>query len=293
MKFFQQPWRQRLGALLCIFLLVVTAFWAPPRKANGIILLIIAVVAVSAVAVANAVDCSVDVFWGCGSDGGSGGGCVSSNGNGCTSGANACGDTNDGTIQCGGSCSASAPGNPSGYGNSCQSGANDCGQRSSGNIGCNGCDAGTPANPSWLGQFCSSGTNECGMRNVGSYQCNHNCSVGDPSNTECPSPSISTANSIGNAGGYKIDNTGPYPTIVVTKGTTATLFWSATPATNCTITSNNGFSQSTTGSGSITTTPVIGNTIYTITCWVQGSHGTGPSSSSHVRVIPNPQFKEL
>jgi hypothetical protein len=45
--------------------------------------------------------------------------CVPNSGAACTSAANSCGSTNPGTIQCDGSCSASAPANPASYGQAC------------------------------------------------------------------------------------------------------------------------------------------------------------------------------
>ena len=78
--------------------------------------------------------------------------CAAGYGNACTSSANSCGQTNSGTIQCNGSCSASTPANPAGYGNACTSAANACGQTSSGTIQCDGsCSASTPANPAGYG----------------------------------------------------------------------------------------------------------------------------------------------
>ena len=198
-----------------------------------------------------------------------------------------------GAVVCDGSCS---PYTPQRLPGSC-SRSNDCGQSSGGTTcdGGNTCTANPPPNPSWYGQSCSSGANECGQRNVGSYGCSHTCSVGDPSNSQCPPPTISTGGSVTSPTGTSKINTGgsQTPTIVVNQGATATLTWSATPANACSVTSNAGFSQSTGGSGSITTPPVVGNTVYTITCWTQGAHGTGPSASTAIRVIPNPGFREI
>ncbi len=60
---------------------------------------------------------------------------------------NSCGDSNSGTIQCDGSCDASAPDDPPGVGSACTSDTNACGQSSSGFIMCNGqCSVSTPAN---------------------------------------------------------------------------------------------------------------------------------------------------
>ena len=66
----------------------------------------------------------------------------------CTSSANACGQTNTGTIV-NGSCNATTPANPTGFGSACTSSQNSCGQTSPGTIGCNGsCSATTPPNSS-------------------------------------------------------------------------------------------------------------------------------------------------
>ena len=206
-------------------------------------------------------------------------------GNSCQSGANDCGQRSSGNIGCNG-CNAGTPANPSGYGNSCQSGANDCGQRNSGSIQCNGsCNAQMPSDPSWYNQYCVSGANECGLRNSGRVQCNKSCSAGDPSNTQCAPPTIAACQQGTNS---------TMPTVVVSQGSAATLCWSATPANTCTVVgNNNSFSQTTNGGSSITTPPVTGMTLYTITCRTQGSHGVGPSTSIVIRVIPNPQFREL
>jgi len=199
-----------------------------------------------------------------------------------------------GAIVCDGSCSAYTPQRLPG---SC-SRSNDCGQSNRGTTcdGGNTCSANPPPNPDWYGQDCSSDTNECGQRNRGSYQCNHSCSVGDPSNSQCPPPAISIGGNVGSsAGASKITNGSgtQAPTIVVNLGAVATISWNATPATNCSIASNAGFSQNTGGSATVTTAPVTGNTVYTITCWTEGRHGKGPSASSSIRVIPNPGFREI
>ena len=120
--------------------------------------------------------------------------CDANYGNACTSSANACGQTNAGTIQCNGSCSASTPANPAGYGNACSatSAANACGQTNTnyGTIQCNGsCSASTPsapANPAGYGNACNSAANSCGMTNSGTIQCNGSCSASTPSDALCP-----------------------------------------------------------------------------------------------------------
>ena len=73
--------------------------------------------------------------------------CAADNGQSCNSSANSCGQTNSGTYDCSGNCSASTPGTGN-YGNSCASAANSCGMTSySGTIQCNGsCSSATPSN---------------------------------------------------------------------------------------------------------------------------------------------------
>lgn len=97
-------------------------------------------------------------------------------GAGCTSAANACGQTASGSIQCNGACSASTPAvtTPTGatYGAACTSAANACGQTNSGTIQCNGyCSASQPANPVGYGNACSGPANSCGATNSGTLTC--------------------------------------------------------------------------------------------------------------------------
>ncbi len=113
-------------------------------------------------------------------------GCVPNFGQACTSGANACGQTSSGTIQCNGSCSATTPSNPANYGTSCFSSANACGQTNSGTIQCNGsCLATTPSNPANYGNVCFSPPNSCNQTNTGTIQCNGLCSAVTPAESNC------------------------------------------------------------------------------------------------------------
>ncbi len=113
--------------------------------------------------------------------------CASNSGQGCTSSANSCGQTNSGTIQCNGSCSATTPANPSYYGQACASTPNSCGQTNSGTYNCSDvCSASTPANPAGYGNSCTSAPNSCGQTNSGTIQCNGTCSAATPSNSGCP-----------------------------------------------------------------------------------------------------------
>ena len=110
-------------------------------------------------------------------------------GSACTSSANACGQTLSGTIQCNGTCSATTPSNPAGYGNACTSSANSCGQTNTGTIQCNGqCSATTPANPAGYGSACTSAANACGQTNTGTRQCNGTCSATMPPDSTCAAP---------------------------------------------------------------------------------------------------------
>lgn len=110
----------------------------------------------------------------------------------CVSGANACGQTNSGTIQCDGSCSVGVPANPAGYGNACNSSANACGQTNAGTIQCNGsCSATTPANPVGYGNTCTGAANSCGTTNSGTLVCSGGsptlyCSASTPAEPVLP-----------------------------------------------------------------------------------------------------------
>lgn len=107
--------------------------------------------------------------------------CAGNYGQACNSGANACGQTNAGTYDCAGVCSASVPANPAGYGNACNSSPNACSETNAGTIQCNGsCSANTPPNPAGYGSGCSSEPNNCGWTNSGTTMCNGLCSASAP-----------------------------------------------------------------------------------------------------------------
>ena len=114
--------------------------------------------------------------------------CVATYGNGCGS----CG----GTVTCGGGCSIATPGN---YGNGCTSAANNCGQTNSGNINCAGsCSASKPADQSIGGNCGSCGGKvlcggSCSIATPGNYgngcgscggtiKCDGSCSIATPGN---------------------------------------------------------------------------------------------------------------
>lgn len=118
-------------------------------------------------------------------------------GNACTSPANACRQTNTGTIGCNGTCSADTPANPPNYGTSCILDY-DCptGSPWFGQIGCNGtCQATSspPACPTpscvvYQGQPCN--TNACGQG--GTFLCSGSCSVLNIPPTPTPGPTCTS-----------------------------------------------------------------------------------------------------
>jgi len=100
----------------------------------------------------------------------------------CTSLPNSCGNTNNGTILCDGTCSATTPPNPPGYGSSCTSNPNSCGDTNSGTKLCDGtCDAVMPAERSIWNNACNSTPNSCGQFNSGFTNCNGICNAIPPS----------------------------------------------------------------------------------------------------------------
>ncbi len=154
-------------------------------------------------------------------------GCDTNAGNSCVSGANVCGQTGSGVIQCNGTCSAVTPPNSncpmtvygctdpaannhnpnanfddgsctynpvcvSNVNQACTSSTNACGDSGVGTIQCDGsCSATVPSVPSNLGASCNSGGNNCGDVNVGSIQCDGSCSASQPADrascSTCPS----------------------------------------------------------------------------------------------------------
>ncbi|MBY0473210.1 hypothetical protein K2Q00_02920 [Patescibacteria group bacterium] len=76
----------------------------------------------------------------------------------------------------------------------CTSAPNACGQTNSGTLdSCGNCSATVPATPSNLGQSCLSSPNVCGQTNAGTYQCNGNCSAITPPNSWCQPPTMTIA----------------------------------------------------------------------------------------------------
>lgn len=106
---------------------------------------------------------------------------------------NACGQSNQGTIVCGGGCSVTAPIMPAGYGVPCQSGANSCGQKAGGIIGCDGlCTAVTPSDLNCTTCPAPKGNGTCDLKE--NYL---NCPV------DCPPPPVAVP--LGTIGACSID----------------------------------------------------------------------------------------
>lgn len=82
-------------------------------------------------------------------------------------------------------------GNPAGYGNACTV-TNACGQSNTGTTQCGGsCSVSAPPNPPGYGNACPSAPNACGMTNTGTIQCDGSCSATTPPNSSCPAPTAS------------------------------------------------------------------------------------------------------
>jgi len=115
---------------------------------------------------------------------------IPSFGGACTA-SSACG-TNQGTIVCGGGCSASAPFVPSNFGKVCLA-TSVCGQSNQGTIGCDGTCSEKTAPPviSGYGVACQSTPNSCGQKANGIIGCTGVCTAVTPSDlncTTCPAP---------------------------------------------------------------------------------------------------------
>lgn len=131
--------------------------------------------------------------------------CASNTGSGCSSNQNSCGDVNNGTIQCDGSCSVSstAPAERVNWNLSCQSAANSCGDRTNGTTDCSGTCSVSSAPPERAGwNSACSPANVCGRTNSGNIQCDGTCSVSAPSNSTCIPTSV-TISSTPSVGGGK------------------------------------------------------------------------------------------
>jgi hypothetical protein len=115
----------------------------------------------------------------------------------CVSGANSCGQTNNGTETCGSggswsACSASAPANPANFGKACKSSANNCGETNAGTIKCDGttCSASAPADRASCnsigdkGYVCQNNTSCVPVASGATYTTTSTCEAA------CPLPSI-------------------------------------------------------------------------------------------------------
>jgi len=128
-------------------------------------------------------------------------------GDSCTSSSNSCGDTDSGTIQCDGTCSATTPAERSVWNNACTSNPNSCGQTNSGFTDCFGiCDATTPSDPTGYGDSCTIGIGEC--QASGTYDCNGVCNAvpGNPFDEVCNGLDDDCDNIIDNGGNTLCDD---------------------------------------------------------------------------------------
>ena len=125
---------------------------------------------------------------------------------------------------------------------------------------------------------CSSPANACGQTAIGSYDPNGtSCNAATPPNNSCPPPVIA-------ASGFSAT-----PSTIGPNQTT-TLNWNTTNSTSCTITGDNGFSQTGGASGSITTGALTQTTTFTLVC----EDGTGgPTASRTIKVIIDPHYQEI
>lgn len=126
--------------------------------------------------------------------------------------------------------------------------------------------------------LCSSNANACGQTNTGTVSTNGTCSATTPPNSQCPQPMITQG-----SGFYATPSTiGP--------GGSSNLTWNAANATACTLSGDNGFSQSGASSGSISTGALSATTLFTLTC----TNGpSGPTASKSVKVIIDPHYQEI
>ena len=254
--------RSSLVVFLLVFLIFFVAVFSPPQSAKGEVVVQIVDSVVSAMEDAL---CDLNILWGCDGDGGPAAptnACAPAsdppNYNGaCNSPANACGTTNQGTIQCDGSCSTTAPANPANYGNVCNSPANACGATNQGTIQCNGsCGAQfAPPNPANYGNTCTGSANSCGLRNVGTISCAGACTATTPSESSCTnlnSCAAVTANP---------ELTGP--------GGSSTLSWAATCGSGqaCALyNTSDGVILATSTAGNKSVGPINVITKYALTC---------------------------
>ena len=152
--------------------------------------------------------------------------------------------------------------------------------------GCGGVST-SGGNPPAAGNACTSAPNSCGMTNTGfivSASTDDGDFTGLVCNATVPPESSCAAPSIGVGGFYAQPS-------ILGPGMSATLYWTATDATECGITSDAGFSSpSQPASGSISTGPVTVTSVYTLTC---KNGEDGPTSSASVKVVVDPKYREI
>ena len=220
------------------------------------------------------------------------GSCVANLGAACTSPANSCAQTTAGTVQCDGTCSATAaPALPAGYGSSCTSPANACGQTTTtGTIACNGsCSSVTPplSGTSITGVNCSVWD---GVDVNGNYVCYGGTTDEFICSAYSPVPVIYTNNSCHEVPCFAATppataSFSASPTSIA-YGAQATLSWSSTDATSCTAGGPWSNASNPLGPGSGLTNPLTTTTTFTFQC--TGAGGTSPLQSVTVTVAPAP-----
>lgn len=124
---------------------------------------------------------------------------------------------------------------------------------------------------------CTSTANSCGQTNTGFYNEDHSiCSADAPPNSTCPAPVI------------EADDFYADPAIVGIN-MSSTLYWTSEESTECTL--RGGSVNSTVGtSGTMSTGPIAQTTAFTLTC--ENGDG-GPTSSQTVRVVVDPNYREI
>ncbi len=236
--------------------------------------------------------------------------CVANQNAACVSAANACGQTNTGTIQCNGTCSAATPANPVGLGTSCTSAANACGQTNTGTIQCNGsCSATPPSNatcpptanlfppaPSTINQgqssnlsWASSGAVSC--TSTGGFSTNNrtsgNARVSPLTTTSYQIYCDSSSGTRGYSNIVTVTVLVPTATITaspsrVRSGGTVTVSWNAANVNSCDITRNGSPWKQNLAGANLTNSAqdtITSQTTYVMTC-------TGAAASASVSSVP-------
>lgn len=124
---------------------------------------------------------------------------------------------------------------------------------------------------------CTSPANACGQTNTGFYDEDHTiCSADAPANSTCPPPVIDTDDFYANPA-------------IIGINMSSTLNWSSANATGCSL-SGGGISTDVGTSGSMSTGAITQTTSYTLSC--ENGDG-GPTSSQTVRVVVDPNYREI